>query len=1368
MTQSRIKKGRTIEGPSAQTNDGDERGRLAEWSQLLEAIVNTIPVGLNVWRLEDPSDLGSFRLVMSNAAATQATGVPREEILGKTIAERYPAALKTDLLAAFAEVFRSGKARDLGEVRYGDEGTSEGIFSVKAFPLPNHCVGVAFENITERKQAEEALRESEDRFRTLAEASFEGTAIHDGAKILAANQMLAAMLACEPSELIGMDGLEMVVPECRELVRRNIDSGYEGHYEVMVLRKDGTAFPAEVRAKATSYRGRLARVIAVRDLTERKRMEDELRKSESHYRLLAENVSDLIWTTDLRLNPTYASPSISWLLGYTVEEAMALNLKDILAPASLDLVKKVYAEEIGGGNLERQDPHKSRTLELQVYRKDGAPAWVEANVSFLHDSDGRPVGILGVSRDTTRRKQAALALRESEEKYRRLVEDSLDGIVIARGLEVMFANRAVLEVLGLQSEEEIIGRPFTDFVSPDYRELMVERGLARERVGSFPARYEFKGLRADGTEVDAEISAASIVYEGEVARQGIIRDITERKRIEEALRESEDRFRTLTDCAAAAVFIYCGTRPLTVNAAMEELTGFTREEILAKRLWQFVHPDFQSLVRERSRARQQGEQVPSRYEFKIVRKTGEERWVDFSAGIIEFQGGPAVVGTAYDITERKQAEDALRQERDKAQQYLDIAGVMFVAIDRDERVSLVNAKGCEVIGYEAQDIIGKNWFDTFLPGEVREEVRGIFTQLMAGDIPPAEHYENPVLTRSGEERTIAWHNTVLRDEAGRICGVLSSGEDITERKRAEEALRESERRYRLLAENVSDVIWTADLDLNLTYISPSIQQVSGFTVEELMSQVPLGTLTPESFERVRGIHANALVIELGQRPLTGPRTVEAEACRKDGSTAWIEARVSFLRDSEGRPVGILGISRDITERKRAEEALRESERRYRLLAENVSDVIWTADLDLKPTYISPSAERMWDVLPPASVERAKMALADALAIEAEQHPLTKPRTVEVEARRKDGSMMWSEAKVTFLRDAEGRPVGILGVSRDITRRKRAEGALQESEAKFRTLAEAAPASIFIVRGTRFVYANPAAEALTGYMPEDASDMDFWEVIHPDFRDLVRERGLARQRGEDVPSRYELKIVTKGGEERWLDYAGGVIEFEGKPAVIGAAYDITERKRAEEELRESEQRFRVLADAGFEGIVIHDRGKILAANKAMATMFGYEVSEVVGMNALDFAAPESREILRRNIVSKNKSPFELIGLRKDGSTFPIEARGRAIPYHGRTVTVAAVRDITDRRQREAELQQTREELESRVERGMERGNPYCLSFRELTVLHLVAAGKADKEIAFDLGISPQTASKHVTNILSKMNAASRTEAGVRALREGLLE
>jgi PAS domain S-box-containing protein len=144
-----------------------------------------------------------------------------------------------------------------------------------------------------------------------------------------------------------------------------------------------------------------------------------------------------------------------------------------------------------------------------------------------------------------------------------------------------------------------------------------------------------------------------------------------------------------------------------------------------------------------------------------------------------------------ELLERKQEERSLQEERDRAQKYLEIAGVILVVLNPDQTVQLINRKGCEVLGYEPAEIIGTNWFDTFLPEKDRERTRAVFIDLISGNTKLIEYHENPVLTKTKEERIVSWHNTVLTDQTGKIVATLSSGEDITERKQVEEALRKA-------------------------------------------------------------------------------------------------------------------------------------------------------------------------------------------------------------------------------------------------------------------------------------------------------------------------------------------------------------------------------------------------------------------------------------------------------------------------------------------------------------------------------------------------------------------------------------------------
>jgi PAS domain S-box-containing protein len=347
---------------------------------------------------------------------------------------------------------------------------------------------------------------------------------------------------------------------------------------------------------------------------------------------------------------------------------------------------------------------------------------------------------------------------------------------------------------------------------------------------------------------------------------------------------------------------------------------------------------------------------------------------------------------------------------------------------------------------------------------------------------------------------------------------------------------------------------------------------------------------------------------------------------------------------------------------------------------------------------------------------------------------------------------------------------------DVTERKQAEEALRQSEAKFRKLAESAAAAIFIYRGTRPLFVNAAMEELTGYTQEEILARELWQFVRPDFQALVKERSRARQHGAQAPSRYELSVVKKSGEERWVDFTATMIEFEGAPAALGTAYDITERRRAEEALRASEATYRTIFDAVSDAIVLHDAetGTILHVNAKFCEMFGYTPEEAHGLNVEAFGPGEPPYVqeealrwLRRAVEGETRFP-DWRGRHRSGRLFWVQPDLRYVVIGGRECVLAVARDITERKQREEALQKARENLESKVERELQQGNSYGLTFRELTVLHLVAAGKTDRQVALELGISPLTVHKHLTNIFGKMGAASRTEAGVRALREGLLD
>jgi diguanylate cyclase (GGDEF)-like protein/PAS domain S-box-containing protein len=264
-----------------------------------------------------------------------------------------------------------------------------------------------------------------------------------------------------------------------------------------------------------------------------------------------------------------------------------------------------------------------------------------------------------------------------------------------------------------------------------------------------------------------------------------------------------------------------------------------------------------------------------------------------------------------------------------------------------------------------------------------------------------------------------------------------------------------------------------------------------------------------------------------------------------------------------------------------------------------------------------------------------------------------------------------------------------------------EQALRESEEKFRTLAETTDCAIFVWR-EGLLYVNPAMSAITGYAKDELLVMTAWEtIIHPDDRERVRANGRARLRGESVPRNYEFRIYTKSGEERWVDFTAGTIRYNGKPAVLGTAFDVTNRKRAEQGLRESEKNLRTLASNANDGIVVHIQGRIVFANPCLGEIVGYEAAELLDRHIGEFFRPDEYAKINQRYQSRLQgdavpNQYETVLLKKDVTEVPVEITAALTDWQGQPAIIVVVRDITSRKRAEDELFREKERVQVTLE------------------------------------------------------------------------
>jgi PAS domain S-box-containing protein len=303
-------------------------------------------------------------------------------------------------------------------------------------------------------------------------------------------------------------------------------------------------------------------------------------------------------------------------------------------------------------------------------------------------------------------------------------------------------------------------------------------------------------------------------------------------------------------------------------------------------------------------------------------------------------------------------------------------------------------------------------------------------KLEAGGAAAPDRIRSLELDEYKKDGSTVWlenHLSFFRDKENKIAGVISSSHDITERKRADKQLKESESKYRLLADNVNDVIFVLDMNLKFTYVSPSTKILRGYEPEESVKLSVTETLAPSSMELAMKTISDIMDLEKMKKiKINESRTIPLEVMRKDGTAVWTDVKFSFIRDKDQQPVGILGVTRDITERKRAEDELRESESKYRLLADNVDDVLYVLDMNLHYTYASPAVKTLMgyepeellnlgasETMTSSSRDKSARTLSEFVEMEKSgQRKNKKTQMFELEMKRKDGSTVWTEVKIS--------------------------------------------------------------------------------------------------------------------------------------------------------------------------------------------------------------------------------------------------------------------------------------------------------------------------------------------------------------------
>ncbi len=517
---------------------------------------------------------------------------------------------------------------------------------------------------------------------------------------------------------------------------------------------------------------------------------------------------------------------------------------------------------------------------------------------------------------------------------------------------------------------------------------------------------------------------------------------------ETARRKTEQRHKvTLMSVGDGVITTDTRGRVELMNPVAEKLTGWKLDDAQGRPLENVFH-----IVEETSRERvenpvrkvmRKGTIVGLANHSILIARDGAEHPIADSGAPIPGDDGAVsgVVLVFRDQTEQRAAEGRLLREKQRAQQYLDTANTILIALDTHANVTLVNRKGCEILGYEEGEILGKNWFEHFVPEDSVERVRDVFSKAASGEWSGVEYVENPILTGHGDTRLIAWRNSVVRDGNGAIVGALSSGEDITDRRAAEEALRESEQRYRATFNDASVGIDLVDRKGAFLELNRTLADFLGYTTNELLDLTVFDVTHPDDVEKSAEMFKALLEDNLRVYRL------EKRYVRKDGEVVWADTSVSTIRGPEGELRATVGVIVDITRRK-------ESEAVSVLLAtavEHAAESIEVTDATGRIVYVNPAFEQTTGYSREEVIGRNPSILKSGKHDERFYREMWRTLldgevwTGRFINKKKDGSLFEEDVSITPVKDDSGTIVNYVAVKRDVTQEILLERQLQQAQ-----------------------------------------------------------------------------------------------------------------------------------------------------------------------------------------------------------------------------------------------------------------------------------------------------------------------------------
>ena len=1152
------------------------------------------------------------------------------------------------------------------------------LISVKLYPDDGYLEGTTID-ITARRTAEE-------NYRRLFNEMLDGFALHEiicdtaghpvDYRYIAANPAFERMTGLKVSDILGrcvtevLPGIEpywiekygQVALTRKPVFFENYADALKKHFEV-------TAFsPAP---------GQFACIFA--DITERKLAQDTLRDNERYLRTILQTAAEGFLVVDLSGRILEANDAYCSMSGYLRDELTQLDLGDIDVGETADARK---------ARSNRVRALGSELFETCHRRKDGTPVPVEVSVTFVDVLGGQYVAFC---RDLTDRKKTEEKIRESEAQYRTLVESSPDIIMrFDRDGRHLFASENVRRATNLPASA-FIGKTHRDMGFPETLCTYWEKTIRQVFENGAPYETEFTFEGPEGQMVFNWRLIPEIDTLGQVRSVlSISRDITAHRKIEQDYRTL---FNEMLNGFAVGEIIYDGQgrlasyRLLAINPAFERLTGLRAEDVVGKNILNVMPILDAAWIEICGKVAVTGEPAHFEKEAAEIGKIFE---------VNAFRPAPNQFACIIqDITERKHAEDKLKDQMEFVSTLLDTIPSPVFYKDISGKYRGCNRAFEEFLGTSKDNIIGKSVHD-LNPADIAEKYEAADNELF--DRGGRQTYEWKVKAADGTVRDVIFNKAVIRDSSGKITGLVGVFLDISERILAEKKTKAIKSFYEKILDGIMDGVWVSRADDVIFYANKEMGNIAGIDPKLIEGACVLTDFSEETLHHFRPLYLRAKEslspLYYDTIPVTTP------AGKQNYQSGWLIPLV--VNDKYD---GMICTVSDVTDRKRAEAELAVWMRRYEMIVAAsgqvayeyivlTGQITWGASIERVLGYSRPEMNGgfiQWqNLLHPDDIDATMNTLMAA-------ETACSYWDAQYRMQHKRGDYVWIRDRGFFIPDVEGKAYCQLGMLEDITEKKKAEKALLESEEKFSRVFEKAPLLMTVVSLDNDVIldVNEAFTKVSGFSRDEAIGKTAIELgwITPEERAGI----IPELRRKNSIEGTELNVAAKDGTKMTILLHAQIIQIGGQRRILTLAQDISERKKAEKALRDSEEKFRKAFYTSPDAVNLNrvEDGMYNSINPGFTRILGYTEEEIIGKTSVEL-----------NIWNNLEDRQKLVaGLKKDGIVLNLEAEfrsrdGRIVPglmsaslieLDGVVYILSITRDMTERKNVETEKAKLEEQL-----------------------------------------------------------------------------